>query len=69
MVAAAKGGAVTWRVSQKVWLSTIVQLHGLSAFFSPWLKADESSPADIQKMIRAVQTFCEQANPDCPEVL
>jgi hypothetical protein len=31
--------------------------------------ANESSPAEMQKMTRAVQTFCEQANPDCPEIL
>jgi hypothetical protein len=30
---------------------------------------NESSPAERQKMTRAVQTFCEQANPDCPEIL
>jgi hypothetical protein len=30
---------------------------------------NESSPAERQKITRAVQTFCEQANPDCPEIL
>jgi hypothetical protein len=31
--------------------------------------ANESSPAEMQKMTRAVQTFCEKGNPDCPEIL
>jgi hypothetical protein len=30
---------------------------------------NESSSAEMQKMTRAVQTFCEKANPDCPEIL
>jgi hypothetical protein len=31
--------------------------------------SNESSPAEMQKMTRAVQTFCEKGNPDCPEIL
>ena len=28
-----------------------------------------SSPAEMQKVVKAVQTFCDNSNPDCPDIL
>jgi hypothetical protein len=32
------------------------------------LIANESSAAEMQKITQAVKTFCDKANPDCPEI-
>jgi hypothetical protein len=39
----------------------------LSSVFS--MVVNESSPAEMQKITRAVRTFCGNGNPDCPEIL
>ena len=28
-----------------------------------------SSPAEMQKLVKTVQAFCEKGNPDCPDIL